>query len=191
MCVRSATKGSNETRTFKCIGEGTSPITRLISRLVAPKAILVTVAVFSPGWRLSSNTKIFALFDEFNLNSRLDQLQPPLRHSMQALAYRRCSYRNQVKEFASEQLKLAMAERAYAEKGRQEAKREMEMAEIEFASAKRIKQQARTELERAQMLKDQSTKKLKSTIMQITCQACKNKFLTSMAMVPADKPRWL
>ncbi|KAE8661493.1 Protein SHOOT GRAVITROPISM 5 [Hibiscus syriacus] len=92
-----------------------------------------------------------------------------------------------LKELATEQLKLAMAEKAYAEKGRQEAKREMEMAEIEFASAKRIKQQARSELERAQMLKDESTKKMKSTIMQITCQACKNKFLTSMAMVPADE----
>ncbi|KAE8707303.1 Protein SHOOT GRAVITROPISM 5 [Hibiscus syriacus] len=94
---------------------------------------------------------------------------------------------SRLKEFASEQLKLAMAENAYAEKGRKEAKREIEMAEIEFATAKRIKQQARTELESAQMLKDQSTKKMKSTIMQVTCQACKSKFLTSMAMVPADE----
>ncbi|GMJ09635.1 INDETERMINATE(ID)-DOMAIN 15, SHOOT GRAVITROPISM 5, ARABIDOPSIS THALIANA INDETERMINATE(ID)-DOMAIN 15 [Hibiscus trionum] len=92
-----------------------------------------------------------------------------------------------LKEFASEQLKLAMAEKAYAEKSRQEAKREVEMAEIEFASAKRIRQQARTEVERAQMLKDQSTKKISSTIMQITCQACKNQFITAMAMVPADE----
>ncbi|XWS69444.1 hypothetical protein CRYUN_Cryun04dG0179600 [Craigia yunnanensis] len=92
-----------------------------------------------------------------------------------------------LKEFASEQLKLAMAERAYAEKARQEAKRQIEMAELEFASAKRIRQQAQGVLENAQVLKDQATKKISATIMQITCQACKHQFQTSTAAIPADE----
>ncbi|OMO72578.1 Zinc finger, C2H2 [Corchorus olitorius] len=95
-----------------------------------------------------------------------------------------------LKEFASEQLKLAMAEKTYAEKARAEAKRQIEMAELEFASAKRIRQQAQGELEKAQMLKDQATKKISSTIMQITCQACKHQFQTSTtaaAVLPADE----
>ncbi|XWS22932.1 hypothetical protein CRYUN_Cryun29cG0078200 [Craigia yunnanensis] len=92
-----------------------------------------------------------------------------------------------LKEFANEQLKLAMAEKAYAEKARQEAKRQIEMAELEFESAKRIRQQAQGELEKAQVLKDQATKKISATIMQITCQACKHQFQTPTAAVPADE----
>ncbi|XVF85532.1 hypothetical protein PTKIN_Ptkin17bG0125000 [Pterospermum kingtungense] len=92
-----------------------------------------------------------------------------------------------LKEFASEQLKLAMAEKSYAEKARQEAKRQIEMAELEFASAKRIRQRAQGELEKAQVLKDQATKKISATIMQITCQACKHQFQTLTAAVPADE----
>ncbi|KAK8522800.1 hypothetical protein V6N13_115750 [Hibiscus sabdariffa] len=92
-----------------------------------------------------------------------------------------------MKEFASGQLKLAMAEKAYAEKARQEAKRQIEMAELEFASAKRIRQQAQSELEKAQALKDQATKKISCTIMQITCQTCKHQFQTSATAVPDDE----
>ncbi|GMJ04518.1 indeterminate(ID)-domain 14 [Hibiscus trionum] len=92
-----------------------------------------------------------------------------------------------LKELASGQLKLAMAEMAYAEKARQEAKMQIEMSELDFASAKRIRQQAQRELEKAQALKDQATKKISSTIMQITCQACKHLFQTSTAAVPDDE----
>ncbi|PPD82716.1 hypothetical protein GOBAR_DD20354 [Gossypium barbadense] len=92
-----------------------------------------------------------------------------------------------LKELASEQLKLAMAENTYAEKARLEAKKQIEMAELEFASAKRIRQQAQGELEKAQVLKDQATKKISATIIQITCQACKHQFHTSTAAVPADE----
>ncbi|KAL4348111.1 hypothetical protein GQ457_17G026830 [Hibiscus cannabinus] len=74
---------------------------------------------------------------------------------------------------AREQLKLAMAEKAYAEEARQQAKRLIELAEQEFAKAKRLRQQAQVELEKAQALKDHATKQINSTILQITCHACK------------------
>ncbi|KAK8533400.1 hypothetical protein V6N13_026105 [Hibiscus sabdariffa] len=92
-----------------------------------------------------------------------------------------------LKELASGQVKLAMAEMAYAEKARQEAKRQMEMSELDFASAKRIRQQAQSELEKAQALKDQATKKISATIMHITCQACKHLFQTSTPAVLDDE----
>ncbi|KAK3222282.1 hypothetical protein Dsin_009307 [Dipteronia sinensis] len=92
-----------------------------------------------------------------------------------------------VKEYASEQLKLAMAEKAYAEEARQQAKRQIEMAELEFANAKRIRQQAQAEVEKAQLLKEQATKKISSTIMQITCQACKHQFQASTSVPPCDE----
>lgn len=90
-----------------------------------------------------------------------------------------------LKEFANEQLQLAVAEKAYAEEARQEAKRQIEMAELEFANAKRIRQQAQAELEKAQALKEQATKKIGATMMQITCQACKQQFQASTATVAA------
>ncbi|KAE8688206.1 Protein indeterminate-domain 14 [Hibiscus syriacus] len=92
-----------------------------------------------------------------------------------------------LKEFASEQLKLTMTENTYAEKARLEAKKLIEIAELEFASAKRIRQQAQGELEKAQVLKDQATKKISATFIQITCQACKHQFQTPTVAVPADE----
>ncbi|KAA8529894.1 hypothetical protein F0562_034502 [Nyssa sinensis] len=91
---------------------------------------------------------------------------------------------SRLKERASEQLKLAMAEKAFAEEARQHAKKQIEMAELEFANAKRIRQQAQAELEKAQILKEQATKKISSSILQITCHTCKKQF---RATAPADE----
>lgn len=85
-----------------------------------------------------------------------------------------------MKESASDQLKLAMAEKAYAEEARQQAKKQIELAETEFANAKRIRQQAQAEVEKAQHLKEQATKKISSAIMEITCHACKQRFQTQL-----------
>uniref|UniRef100_A0A803N758 C2H2-type domain-containing protein n=1 Tax=Chenopodium quinoa TaxID=63459 RepID=A0A803N758_CHEQI len=88
-----------------------------------------------------------------------------------------------LKEQASEQLKLAMAEKAYAEDARREAKRQIELAEKEFANAKRIRQQAQAELDKAQTLKDHAMKQISATLMQITCHACKQQFNASPTTV--------
>lgn len=88
-----------------------------------------------------------------------------------------------LKESASEELKLAMAEKAYAEEARREAKREIEMAEVEFGRAKRIRKEAKEELEKAEALKKQAMMKMSSTLLQITCQACKQQFQSSSSMV--------
>ncbi|KAG5142420.1 hypothetical protein JHK82_018115 [Glycine max] len=47
-----------------------------------------------------------------------------------------------VQEQAREHLRIAMAEKAYAEEARKQAKRQIELAEQEFTNAKRIRQQA-------------------------------------------------
>ncbi|KAL1803495.1 hypothetical protein ACET3Z_032142 [Daucus carota] len=82
----------------------------------------------------------------------------------------------------SEELKNAMAEKALAEEARKQGKRQIELAEMEFANAKRIRQAAQAELEKAQILKEQATKKISSTLLEITCHACKQQF-------QAAKPR--
>ncbi|KAL5553028.1 hypothetical protein UlMin_040429 [Ulmus minor] len=91
--------------------------------------------------------------------------------------------------FANEEVKLAMAEKSYAEEARREAKRQIELAELEFSNAKKIRQQAQAELEKAQLLREQATKKISSTILQITCQACKQQFQApaATAMGPSDE----
>ncbi|GAB4850616.1 hypothetical protein Ancab_029925 [Ancistrocladus abbreviatus] len=73
-------------------------------------------------------------------------------------------------------LKLVMAEKAYAEEARREAKRQIELAEREFENAKKIRQQAQAELDKAQVLKEHAVKKISSTLLQITCHACKQQF---------------
>lgn len=91
-----------------------------------------------------------------------------------------------MKEGASEKMKLVMADKEFAEEARQQARRQIEMAELEFANAKRIRQQAQAELERARVLKEQATTKFSSTILEITCHACKQRFQTRSSTMAAD-----
>nr|XP_043623800.1 zinc finger protein SHOOT GRAVITROPISM 5 [Erigeron canadensis] len=78
-----------------------------------------------------------------------------------------------------EKMKMAIAENELAEEARQQAKRQIETAELEFANAKRIRKQAQAELERAKALREQATKKISSTILEITCHSCKQRFQAS------------
>ncbi|RDX92912.1 Protein SHOOT GRAVITROPISM 5 [Mucuna pruriens] len=81
-----------------------------------------------------------------------------------------------VQEQAREHLRIAMAEKAYAEEARKQAKRQIELAEQEFTNAKRIRQQAQAELDKAYALKEHAMKQINSTMLQITCHACKQQF---------------
>ncbi|CAI8617663.1 unnamed protein product [Vicia faba] len=92
-----------------------------------------------------------------------------------------------LKEYSTEELKLAMAEKAYAEEARKEAKRQIEIAEVEFENAKRIRKQAQDELGKAEALRKQAVKKISNTVMEITCQACKQNFQSSTSGVPSEE----
>lgn len=91
-----------------------------------------------------------------------------------------------IKEHAREQLRMAMAEKAYAEEARKQAKRQIEMAEQEFNNAKRMRLQAQSELDKAQLLRDRATRQVNSTMLQITCHACKQLFRTRNLPLPPD-----
>ncbi|KVH97509.1 protein SHOOT GRAVITROPISM 5-like [Cynara cardunculus var. scolymus] len=89
-----------------------------------------------------------------------------------------------------ENMKIAMAEKEFAEEARQQAKRQIETAELEFANAKRIRKQAQAELERAKLLREQATKKISSTILEITCHSCRQRFQAAsnnVAAITADE----
>lgn len=57
-----------------------------------------------------------------------------------------------------------------------QAKRLMEVAEREFMNAKRIRLQAQAELSRALAVRDRAMARIDSTMVMITCQACKCRF---------------
>ncbi|XP_023542357.1 protein SHOOT GRAVITROPISM 5-like [Cucurbita pepo subsp. pepo] len=81
-----------------------------------------------------------------------------------------------LKEEAKERMRVAREEKAVAEEARNEAKKQIELAEKELANAKRMRQQAQAELQRALALKEHAINKINSTILQITCQVCRQHF---------------
>ncbi|KAG9445966.1 hypothetical protein H6P81_012094 [Aristolochia fimbriata] len=81
-----------------------------------------------------------------------------------------------LKREAAEQIRLAAVEKAYAERVRELTRREMEMAETEFAQAKHMWGRAQQEVESARRLKEKATRRIDSTCMEITCQACRQSF---------------
>lgn len=78
----------------------------------------------------------------------------------------------------------AKDEKTMAEEARQQAKWQLELAEQEFSNAKRIRQQAQMELNKAIMLRERAAKKIHSTLLQITCFSCKQRFHSKPAMAP-------
>ncbi|XP_076953623.1 zinc finger protein SHOOT GRAVITROPISM 5-like [Bidens hawaiensis] len=82
-------------------------------------------------------------------------------------------------EKEEQKMKMALAEKEFAEEARQQAKRQIETAELEFANAKRIRKQAQAELERAKALREQAIKRISSIILEITCHSCKQRFQAS------------
>ncbi|XP_010249028.1 PREDICTED: protein indeterminate-domain 16 [Nelumbo nucifera] len=77
---------------------------------------------------------------------------------------------------AAEQIRLAAMEKAYAERVRELTRREMELAQSEFARARTLWERAREEVEKAERMKDRATRQIDSTCMEITCQACRQRF---------------
>lgn len=109
--------------------------------------------------------------------------------SLEKGCMREKSLGERVEDEAREQLRIAVAEKAYAEEARKQAKRQMEQAELEFTNAKRIRQQALAELDKACALKDHAIKQINSTMLQITCLACKHHFQspTVTCTAPSDQ----
>ncbi|CAH8386511.1 unnamed protein product [Eruca vesicaria subsp. sativa] len=71
---------------------------------------------------------------------------------------------------------------------REEAKRQIEIAELEFAEAKRIRQNAKAELYKAQLFKEEASRRISATVMQITCHNCKKHFQVLAASAPPSQP---
>ena len=77
---------------------------------------------------------------------------------------------------AAEQVRLAAAEKAYAEQVRELTRKEMEMAEKEFARARLLWERAREEIDKVERMKENAMRMVGSTCAEITCQACRQRF---------------
>ncbi|ONK77794.1 uncharacterized protein A4U43_C02F10730 [Asparagus officinalis] len=76
----------------------------------------------------------------------------------------------------AEQIRLAAVEKAYAERVRELTRRELELAEKEFSRARMIWEQAREDMEKVERMKAAASRKIGSACIEITCQACRQRF---------------
>ncbi|XP_076882262.1 uncharacterized protein LOC143530678 [Bidens hawaiensis] len=76
----------------------------------------------------------------------------------------------------ADQIRIATMEKAYAERVREMTKREMELAQSEFSRARHMWERAREEVERVEKMKERATRRINSNCLEITCQACRQKF---------------
>lgn len=52
----------------------------------------------------------------------------------------------------------------------------MELAQSEFARARHMWERAHEEVEKAEKMKEKAMRRIDSTCMEITCQACRQRF---------------
>ncbi|XP_076895165.1 protein indeterminate-domain 14-like [Bidens hawaiensis] len=81
-----------------------------------------------------------------------------------------------VKWHAEDQVRIATMEKAYAERVREMTRREMELAQSEFSRARHMWERAREDVARVEKLKERATRRIDSSCMEITCQACRQIF---------------
>lgn len=76
----------------------------------------------------------------------------------------------------SEQIRLAAAEKAYAKRVRELTRQEFELAEKEFSRARMIWERAREDMEKVERMKVAASTRISSACIEITCQACRQRF---------------
>ncbi|KAL9330375.1 hypothetical protein ACSQ67_005378 [Phaseolus vulgaris] len=172
-----------------CLGPETQPAVCLSQTASSPSSennfttgVIIPnpiVTVVEPALFTNNDNKVNKL--QPNLELQLSSATPTAElqlsiGSLEISNTREKSLGERVKDEAREQLRIAVAEKAYAEEARKQATRQMELAELEFTNAKRIRQQALEELDKACALKDHAIKQINSTMLQITCLACKHHF---------------
>lgn len=143
--------------------------------------LTATTSSTSPAFDVSVSSKPNEDHSTYNLQLSIGSSD--FNESSENANEKRSSDTLRLKDEATEQLRLAMKEKVYAEEARQQAKRQIELAEQEFANAKRIRQQAQAELDKANALKEHAIKQISSTLSQITCHSCKQKFQSSTPRV--------
>ncbi|KAH0689939.1 hypothetical protein KY289_017297 [Solanum tuberosum] len=147
--------------------------------------LTTTTSSSSPAFDVSVSSKPNEDHSAYNLQLSIGSSD--FNESSENANEKRSSDALRLKDEATEQLRIAMSEKAYAEEARQQAKRQIELAEQEFANAKRIRQQAQAELDKANALKEHAIKQINSTLSQITCHSCKQKFQSTTRVSIVDE----
>ncbi|XP_074590600.1 uncharacterized protein LOC141846454 [Curcuma longa] len=89
----------------------------------------------------------------------------------------RCTKRKEeLQQQAAEQIRVATAENAYAERMRELTRRELELAERDFARARAIWERAKEEMAKVERMKESATRRINSTCLEMTCYNCHQRF---------------
>ncbi|CAL9040432.1 protein indeterminate-domain 16-like [Musa acuminata AAA Group] len=81
-----------------------------------------------------------------------------------------------LRQQTAEQIRLAAAENAYAERMREVTRMEMELAEKEYARARLVWERAREEVKKVERMKEMATGRINSACLEITCHSCHQRF---------------
>ncbi|RRT37102.1 hypothetical protein B296_00033736 [Ensete ventricosum] len=81
-----------------------------------------------------------------------------------------------LRQQTAEQIRLAAAENAYAERMREVTRMEMELAEEEFARARLVWERTREEVTKVERMKEMATRRINSACLEITCHSCHQRF---------------
>ncbi|KAF5730272.1 C2H2-like zinc finger protein [Tripterygium wilfordii] len=146
------------------------------SGIIMPRPTLDTMFLGSPTKAKYHHNLELQLQLSIGSSDLSDKMESDARKNSPTRDVNGAEMASRVKDQAREHLRLAMAEKMYAEEARKQAKKQIEFAEQEFASAKQIRLQAQAELDKALGLKGHAMKQINSTILQITCHACKQQF---------------
>ncbi|URE24906.1 hypothetical protein MUK42_07362 [Musa troglodytarum] len=136
--------------------------------------------LLSPSTRLPSETpnssKATDASDHPLLDLTLSMSVGTLRPSPGAES-QSCAQSLQVlRQQTAEQIRLAAAENAYAERMREVTRMEMELAEKEFARARLVWARAREEVKKVERMKEMATRRINSACLEITCHSCHQRF---------------
>ncbi|EPS62934.1 hypothetical protein M569_11852, partial [Genlisea aurea] len=78
-----------------------------------------------------------------------------------------------LREEAGEAVRMAAAEKVYADDTREKAKREVQAAAEEFSKAKKLRRQAQAELENARALRERAAVEIGTAAAMMTCHYCR------------------
>lgn len=153
-----------------------------------PKASTTHLSGWASGSSVSSKLAVSEPLDASSVDLQLSiSLQPIRLPSDCALPKRRPLCKNgdiktqlspieALRWHSAEQIRLATIEKAYAEQIRELTRREMELAQSEFARARLMWKKVQEEVEDAERQKARAIHQIDSMCMEITCQACQQRF---------------
>ncbi|RWW62639.1 hypothetical protein BHE74_00030219 [Ensete ventricosum] len=178
-----APKGEGTSRTLDChlISISSSFSTKLCCVRSLRCSVRELQLLLSPSTRLPSETPNTSMATDASDRPLLLDLTLSMsvgtRRPSPSEEFQSCAKSLQVlRQQTAEQIRLAAAENAYAERMREVTRMEMELAEEEFARARLVWERTREEVTKVERMKEMATRRINSACLEITCHSCHQRF---------------